>query len=159
MAKSASPKILAGLIVKLRAQRQEHIDAIVAIESMFKKHGIDADIWRRRKGKRNKSATHKKKTEKTQRKKVARTRGKSKAGKKRTSKKTDKRRSFTKTADELILSLLKGQKKMTTAEINGKWKQARRGGTADNTLSKLGKKGILKKDRVAGARGSYYSLA
>ncbi len=146
MAKSATSETLADLIARLRGQRQKHLNSIAAIDKTFEQHGIASEPRRRRRRGRSKAATGKKK-------------GKKVGKRKTTKKKAIKRRSFSKTADEFILGLLKGGKTLTTAAINGRWKQARRGGTADNTLSKLTKDGMLKKEQIEGARGSRYSLA
>ena len=48
---------------------------------------------------------------------------------------------------------------MTTAQINARWKQAGRGATADNALSKLTKARKLKKEKVKNGRGSSYRAA
>ena len=86
--------------------------------------------------------------------------GKKVVGKKATKKRSNKkkRRTFSKTADEFILDLVKG-KSMTTAQINAKWKQAERGATANNILSKLTKARKLKKEKVKDGRGSSYKAA
>jgi hypothetical protein len=71
-----------------------------------------------------------------------------------------KRNAFAMTAESLILSLVKEKKNPTTKEINAAWKKAGRGGTADNTLTKLTKEKKLKRTPLgAGIRGSRYSLA
>jgi hypothetical protein len=70
-----------------------------------------------------------------------------------------KRGTFSQTGDQMILGLLAGGKALTTAEINEAWKKDGRGGTADNTLTRLVKDGKLKRESVEGQRGSRYRLA
>jgi transcriptional regulator with XRE-family HTH domain len=62
------------------------------------------------------------------------------------------------TAAEFILSLLKGRKSLTSAEINAVWKKAGRGHNADNTLSLMVKAKKLKRTKVRGQRGSEYRV-
>lgn len=68
-----------------------------------------------------------------------------------------KRRSFSQTADEFILSSLRS-KPMVTGEINAAWKRAGRGGTADNSLGKLVKDKRIKRMPVKDRRGSRYTV-
>ncbi len=70
-----------------------------------------------------------------------------------------KRGVFKETAEEFVLGLVKSGKATATAEINNAWKEARRGGKADNTLTKLVKGKQLKRAKVKGGRGSAYSVA
>ncbi len=95
-------------------------------------------------------------------KKVAKN-GRRKKGKKAAAKKAAKkkagRRKFAKTAEQFVLDLLTGGKTMTTAQINAKWKQAKRSGSADNTLSLLAKNGKLKREKIEDGQGSRYSAA
>ena len=107
---------LARIIRQLQAERQQHADAIAAIDEQFEQHGIAAEPRKKRRGRRRGPG----------RPKGSMIR---KVGKK-------KRRTFSKTADEFILDLLKGRS-MTTGEINAKWRQTKRGGNADTTLSRL----------------------
>ena len=141
MAKSTTVA-LTRLIKQLLAEREQHVDAIAAIDQQFGEHGIATEPRKRRKRTVKKAG---------RKKKVGKKRGQKKTAKKKTS------RSYAQTADEFVLGLLKGGKSLTTAEINGKWKQAQRAGTADNTLTKLSKAKKLKK--VKGDRGSRYTLA
>jgi hypothetical protein len=67
-----------------------------------------------------------------------------------------KRGRFSHTADEFILSLLQGDKKLETKDINAAWKAAGRGGRADQPLAKMVKDGKLKRMKVKGERGSRY---
>ena len=139
---SIAPSDLVKTIKALQAERQRHVDAIAQIDATFKQYGISAQP-RRRRG-RPKGSGGKKTAKKGRKKKVAK-------------KKT--RGSYKQTADQLILSMLKGSKTLTTADINTRWKQARRGGKPDNTLTKLVKDKKLKREKIEGAKGSKYSLA
>jgi hypothetical protein len=69
-----------------------------------------------------------------------------------------KRGTFSQTADQMILRLLAGGNALATAEINAAWKKEGRGGTADNTLTRLVKEGKVKRESVEGQRGSKHSL-
>jgi len=62
------------------------------------------------------------------------------------------------TAVEFVLSLLKGRKSLSSAEINAAWKKAGRAGNADNTLSIMTKGKMVKRTKIKGARGSEYRL-
>jgi rhodanese-related sulfurtransferase len=71
-----------------------------------------------------------------------------------------KRRTFSVTATDLILSFVKEQKHPTSKEINAHWRSEGRSGTADNTLTLLVKGKKLKRTPLGeGIRGSRYSLA
>jgi DNA-binding transcriptional regulator YiaG len=70
--------------------------------------------------------------------------------------KTQKRGRVKQTAAELILSLLKGRKSLTSTEINAAWKKSGRPGNADNTLSLMIKAKKLKRTKLMGQRGSEY---
>ena len=173
MAKSTTAA-LSRLIKQLLAERQQHADGIAAIDEQFEAHGITAAPGRRRKRrgrprgrkgpgrprgskKKAKKRGRKRTVKKAGRKKTGR---KKKVGKKRGRKKAVKkktRRSYARTADEFVLGLLKGGKRLTTTEINGKWKQARRAGTANNTLTKLTKAKKLKRESIKDGRGSTYT--
>ena len=69
---------------------------------------------------------------------------------------TGKRGTFKQTAEEMILSLLKGRKAMTTSQLAAAWKKAGRGGTVDNVLSKMVKAKKLKRKPLGGKKGSEY---
>ena len=69
-----------------------------------------------------------------------------------------KRGTFSQTAEQLILSLVKG-KGATTADLNKAWKAAGRAGKADVNLSKLVKAGKLKRKKLKEGKGSTYTLA
>lgn len=75
------------------------------------------------------------------------------------SKEIRKRGRFNQTAEDLILSLLKGRKVRTTRELAAAWKKEARGGTVDNALSRMVKAGNLKRKPLGGKLGSQYSLS
>ena len=138
MAKIAIVELKAA-VKKLRAERQEHAEEIARIDAMFKELGISPPAARRRRGPgRPKGATKK-------------------AAKKAT--KRGKRGTYKKTADEFVLGLFAGGKKLTTAQIGAKWRQAKRGGKPDNALTKLVKDKKVKRDKIEGGRGSTYQKA
>ena len=141
MAKSSPATELANLVRQLQAQRQEHLDAVAEIDASFEELGISIVPAKRR------------------RKKKSSKRGRSKANRKKVSKKRVSKKRFKVTAGEFITGLLKKNKKMTTKQINGKWKQAGRGGrNADNTLSRLTGRKIIVRTKVKGDKGSEYRL-
>ena len=135
MAKSTAASQLVTLVKQLRAQRRAHVDAIAAIDQSCGQLGISLGPAKRGPG-----------------------RPKGKAAPKVT-RKVRKRGTYKQTADDFILGLLAGGKILTTAQIIGKWRQAKRGGKADNPLSKLVAQKKLKRENIKGARGSKYSLA
>jgi DNA-binding transcriptional regulator YiaG len=67
-----------------------------------------------------------------------------------------RRRAGGPTAKEFIVSLVKGKKPASTAEINAAWTKAGRAGRANNTLGLLVREGKLKRVQVKGQRGSRY---
>jgi hypothetical protein len=70
-----------------------------------------------------------------------------------------RRRSFETNAEDMVLAFVKSHKNPTTQEINRHWKEAGRGHTADNTLSKLIREKKLKREALKEGRGSRYLLA
>jgi hypothetical protein len=66
---------------------------------------------------------------------------------------------FSTTAEDTILTFVRGHKNPTTAEINKHWKSEGRKGTADNALTKMVKEKKLKRAKVPEGRGSTYSVA
>lgn len=154
MAESPAPG-LGNIIHQLQSERQQHLDAVAVIDQLFDEYGISSEPRRRRgRGPGRPRGSGKKKTGKKRTgKKIAR----KKAAKKKVTKK--KRPRFRQTADEYVLGLLKGGKTLTTAQVNAKWRQARRGASADNTLSKLVGQKQLKRQSIEGGRGSTYTLA
>ena len=151
MAKSSTAAALAKLVRQLQEQRQEHLDAVAEIEASFKELGISiAPAKRRRKKKSSKRGRPKASRKKVSKKRVT---------KKRVTKKRASKKRFKVTAGEFITVLLKKNKKMTTKQINGKWKQAGRGGrNADNTLSKMTEEKKILRKKIKGGKGSEYRL-
>ncbi len=155
---------LASIIATLKAERQEHLDAIAEIDETFGQVGISAEETPRRgRPPKSKNGRRKKVGRPKMAKKVAkngrRKKGSKKAAAKKPTKKKASRRKFSKTANDFVLDLLKGGKTMTTAQINSKWKQAKRSGAADNTLSAMAKDGKVKRENIEGKRGSTFSAA
>lgn len=157
MAESTPESDLPRIIAELREQRQKLVDSIAEIDGQFEQFGITAAPRKRRGrrpgGKKKAKNGRRKKGKKAGKKAVAKKAGKKKGAKKKT------RRTFSQTADEFVVGLLKGSNSLTTAQVNAKWRQAKRGGTADTTLGKLTKNGKLKKAKVEGGRGSSYRSA
>ena len=143
MAESTTASQLAEALKQLQAERQGHADAINAIDQAFKELGISALPAKRLPG----------------RPKGAKT--KTAAGTKSVANKAAKRGtrgSYKKTANEFILGLFTGGKKLTTAQIIAEWRKAERSGKADNTLSKLVSDKKLKREKIKGGQGSWYSF-
>ena len=138
MPRTTAASQLVKLVKQLLAERQEHVDAIAAIDRSCEQLGISLSPAKPRA-----------------------TRSTRKPGPKAAAKVTrrGRRGSYEKTAEQFIMDLVAGGKTLTTAQIVSKWRQARRGGKADNTLSKLVAQKKLKRQNIKGARGSEYSLA
>ena len=139
MAKSPTRSDLAKLMGELLAERKEHVDAVASIDRTLGQLGISPRAKVRGAGRRKAGAPKKKAAKK------GRARG--------------KRGTYKKTAEEFVLSLLGGGKKLTTAQIGAKWRQAKRGGKPDNALTKLVKEKKVKRQNIKGARGSDYRRA
>lgn len=145
MAKSSLVNELSKRIEQLRAERQQHLDAVAEIDRTFTELGIEAQGGapvRRGPGRPRKVTKAAQRTTK-------KTRGRRRRG----------RGSYSETAEQFILGLLPAGKKLSTAEINKAWKETGRGGSANNTLSKMTKAGSVKKQNIKGGRGSYYTAA
>lgn len=138
MAKSPTRSDLAKLMGELLAERKEHVDAIASIDGTLGQLGVSPRAAARGAGRRE-AAAPKKAT---------------KRGRKR-----GKRGSYKKTADEFILSLLTRGRKLTTAQIGAKWRQAKRGGKPDNALTKLVKEKKVNRQNIKGSRGSVHRQA
>ena len=138
MAKRSVANELAKHIRDLRAQRREHLQAIEEIDQTFTSLGIDPEgDGSPIPGRRGRKAGSKAK-------------GVTRRG---------RRGSYKQTAEQFIVGLLEGGRKLRTSEINAKWTAAKRGGSANNTLSKMTKSGQLRKENIPGSRGSLYSAA
>ena len=136
MARSTTSSQLATMVKQLLAERQEHADAVDAIDQALAQLGISAQPAKRQPGRPN-GAKIRKVTWKA-----------SKRG---------KRGSYKKTADEFVLGLFTGGQKLTTAQIKAKWSQAGRGGKPDNALTKLVSQKKVRRQKIKGGRGSEYS--
>jgi len=130
---------IAAALNDLRAQRQAHLDALAEIDDLFTKFGINTTAAPHRGREPSRPVAGARPVATPKRRK-------------------GKRGHFDQTADEFVLGLLKG-KSMTTAEVNGAWKEAGRGARADTTLSNLTKAKKLKKSKIKGAMGSAYTVA
>jgi hypothetical protein len=130
MPRLSAETILANLI----AQRQEHLDALAEIDSLFAKYGMTLGQAK---------------------KKVGRKPGRKSGGKSGGGRRT--RGHFDQTAEEFVLGLLQGGS-LTTGAINAAWKKAGRKATANNTLTKLTKEKKVQRAKVKGGRGSSYSV-
>ena len=129
-----------ALIAKLQAQRQQHEDAIAAIDATFERFGISAAPAKKRPGRPRKTS----KTAKFARK-----------GKRRT------RRTFATSGLESILGFVAkaGKKGATTSEIVKHWKSEGRSGDGYTALGALVKQKQLKKEKIEGSKGSRYTAA
>jgi hypothetical protein len=74
-------------------------------------------------------------------------------------KKRRQRGHFAQTGDEFILGLLSGGRSLATAQINAEWKEAGRGGRADQPLSRMFKAKKVKRVPNTDGRGSRYVAA
>lgn len=133
---SASPSSIASRVQGLMTERQRHADAIMAIDRTL------GQIARLLGGPASASA-------------APRSTGASKT--KPASSHRRKRRKFAVSGDQSVLDLIKKNGGATTQEINAHWKREGRGGTADNTLSRLVKEKKLKRSPLKGQRGSRYT--
>ena len=71
--------------------------------------------------------------------------------------KKGKRGVFKQTGEEMILHYL-AQEPLTSGELAALWKDAGRGGTVANELTRLVKLGRIKRTKVKGVKGSRYSV-
>src|SRR5690606_11498156 len=140
---------LAKLVDELRAERQEHLEAIARIDEMFARFGIDAEpagaaapARRGRATKKKDVAARQARKSKTK-KATARTQSPASRGRRT-------RGQFAKTADESVLGFVKKHGNPNAAEVNTHWRKEGRGGKADNTLTKLVKAGQLKRVTAEG---------
>ncbi|HXE51747.1 MAG TPA: hypothetical protein VN541_01985 [Tepidisphaeraceae bacterium] len=67
------------------------------------------------------------------------------------------RQKFAVTGDDMILSLARQRGGVSTHDVKRRWADEGRGGTADNSLSRLVKVGRLKRNPIPGERGSRYT--
>lgn len=130
---------LARLVQSLQKERQDHVDAIAAIDAAFASLGITPKPTRKR-GRPAAAAPAPAESAKPARKHRRR---KAKDGM---------------TGEQFLLELL-AKSKLSTADVNAKWKESGRKGTANNQLGFLVKGGKLKRADAKGGRGSVYSAA
>ena len=149
MARTTAASQLSKLVKQLQAERQEHAAAIAAIDEGCAQLGITLGAPKRGPGRPKAKAAAKAAPKKAAKKAAA----KVAAPTKRT------RGKYQQTAEEFILGMFAGGKTLKTAQIVDKWRQAKRGGKADNTVSKLVAAKKLNRQNIKGARGSVYSAA
>jgi hypothetical protein len=122
----------------LLKERQEHQIALAEIDAVIAKYGINA----------GKSQPAAKKFPVVI----------SEKPKKPAAKKRRAQMKYPETAEQFVLSLLKGGKGVIGREINQAWKDSGRKGSADNTLSVLFKGKKVKRTPVKTGRGNIYSV-
>ena len=132
---------LTRLIHILQQERQAHVAAIAEIDAAFASLGITATPAKKRGRKPSVAPVS-----------AAPAAVKPK-GKRRRSKAKDGM-----TGEQFLLALL-AKAKLSTAEVNAKWKESGRKGAANNLLGLLVKDGKLKRAEAKGMRGSVYSAA
>jgi len=64
---------------------------------------------------------------------------------------------FAMTGDELVYQYIKNNGPVTAAQVNAHWQAERRGGKADNALTKLTATGRVKREKIKDGRGSNYT--
>src|SRR5580658_4382129 len=139
MAMFGSPVALMQRIQQFVQQRQEHANAISRIDKTLDHVSAALGNGAIRHGRAKKSTSLR----------VAAEAPPVKRSKRR-------RRKFATSAETSILLFVKEHKNPTTQEIKKHWAGEGRGGTADNTLSKLVKERKLKRTPLHGQRGSTY---
>jgi hypothetical protein len=70
-----------------------------------------------------------------------------------------RRRSFAVSGEQSLLNFIKQHRNPTTQELKQHWASENRGGTADNTLSKLFRERKVKRTPLEEGRGSRFTLA
>jgi hypothetical protein len=70
-----------------------------------------------------------------------------------------KRGKFSMSGEDSIINFIRQHRNPSTAEITAHWRSEGRGGKADNALSRLVKDRRLKRQAIAGERGSRYLVA
>ena len=144
MIEAFSPTSITSPIQQLLDQRQQHLDALAAIDEKLKqisgilRSGVTVSIGRSN-GKKPQAPL---------------------AVPKAAGKKKRKVGKFATTGEAFVLSFIQQHKNPTSQEIEKHWKSEGRGGPAANTLSSLTKDKKLKRTPLGkGIRGSRYSLA
>jgi hypothetical protein len=132
---------LSRLVQTMQRERQQHADAIAAIDATFAGLGITPKVPAKRG--RKPGAAWKGVAAAAAPKKRRGRRAKAKDGK---------------TGEQFIIDYVSGGAK-TTAEVNKGWSASGRNGRADILLGKLVSGGKLKRQKIKGERGSRYSAA
>ena len=143
MPKFTTADTVAQRVQQLIDQRQVHADAIAQIDSTLERVGVALANGSPKRGRRTMLLATKTPAEAPRQKRSQRRR----------------RHRFANSAEESILSFVKGHKSPTTQDIKKFWADEGRGGTADNALSKLVKEKKLKRNPLEGMRGSKFALA
>ncbi len=154
MSESGLTAELAKVVDRLRGERQDYLDRIAQIELVFAQYGITpgSTDGRRRGGRPKGSVGRPKGSVGRPKGSVGRPKGSGKRGRR-------KRGSFAVTGEQMVISFVKSHGKPKTSDINAEWKKQGRGGTADNTLTKLVSDKQLKRMKLKGERGSRYAAA
>lgn len=141
---NATAKELSSLIDRLKRDRQQHVDAIAEIDSIFQQYGISAEgapsVGKRRPGRPPGSGSR----TKPGRRGRKRTRGK-----------------FATSGNDSVLSFVKaaGKKGVSSADVAKHWSSEGRAGGPFVALRNLETKGEIKRSSVPGQRGSRYTSA
>lgn len=145
---------LASMVESLREERQALAGRLEEIDETFQQLGIaiDADTTATQATPtRKKKVSKKKRPGRPSKSAASATRKKSKG--KRT------RGTFPRTGEESVLAFVKELGSATAGEVNKLWRGEGRGGSADNTLGRLVKRGDLIREDVPGQRGGVYKIA
>lgn len=141
MPKLSPATVLDRTLSRLMQKRQHHATALAEIDALFAKYGITVNgnvaPAKRGPGRPPKATAGTSATQGT----AGKVRGRRRRG------------SFSRTAEEMILSILPA----STSEINAAWAKEGRGGKADNTLSLMAKKKVIKRTKNKEGRGSTYA--
>jgi hypothetical protein len=151
MAKTQMPADLGQRITQLLQQRSQHETAIAHIDMTLSKVGAalgTSVLTPRRRGRPPGSG------------KAAAAAAPAPAvdGRKKRAGRRRKRGKFATSGEDSILGFISSNKNPSTQDVNKHWKGEGRGGSADNTLSKLVREKRLKRSSIEGQRGSTYAV-
>lgn len=146
---------LASVVEKLREERQTLATRLEEIDDTFQQLGIAiepdaAGSSFPATSRRNKKAGKKKGPGRPRKSTTTATRKKTKGR---------RRGSFPRTGEESVVAFVNELGQATAGEVNKKWRGEGRGGSADNTLGRLVKRGDLVREDVPGQRGGIYKPA
>ncbi len=165
MAKKNAAKELEAVVASLTEERQEHLDAIAEIDSVFAQFGIKPPGRKRRARRGSKKVGRPRKAKKRVGKRVAKRGKKTRRGRKKKKKvlkrsKTRTRRKFRVSGPEAVLNFVRraGKNGASGAEIEKHWNSRGRKAGVYNTIGKLVKEKKLKKQAVKGEKGSRYTV-